>query len=372
MRYLFFGLLIVLGLLATTWAESGGQNRDCWVYVGNEATGENKGIYLLRMDGGSGKLAPAGIAAVTTAPNFLAVHPSGKWLYAVTAAKVDPQYSGAVETFAMDAATGKLTFLNRQASGAAGPVHVAVDPSGKCAVVADYSGASVASFPIEADGRLGEARSVIKHAGSSVDKSRQKQPYPHGVAFDRQGKHVLVADLGTDKVVVYDIDAAAATLKEHGATSMRPGSGPRHLAFSEDGKLVYVVSEMGNTLTQFAYGDGTLKDAREMLPWEDAVKHKDYLAEVAVMEKFVYLSERGKDAIAVMDGEKVLQKIDGGGKWPRHFGIDPSGRFLLVANQRSNSVTELLRDPEKGTLTATTEKAEVPVPVCVVFIPIQP
>jgi 6-phosphogluconolactonase len=371
MRYLFFGALVLLGLLATAWAQGRDAKQDSWVYVGNYAKGENRGIYRFRMDGASGQLTPQGIAAVTRDPNFLALHPDGKFLYAVTSEKVAPDYAGAVEAFAVDASTGKLTFLNRVASGGAEPVHLAIDPSGKCVVVANYSGASVGSFPIGADGRLGQAASVVKHAGSSIDPSRQKQPYPHGVAFDHHGKHVLVADLGTDRVVVYDVDPAAATLKQHGAATVKPGSGPRHLAFSSDGRTVYVVSEMANTVTEFAYDDGALKELRAFSPWEDAVRGKDYLAEVAVVGRFVYVSERGKDSIAVIDGDKVLQKEDCGGKTPRHFGIDPSGRFLVVANQKSNSLTVLARDAGKGTLKPTDVKVDVPAPVCVVFVPVE-
>ena len=231
----------------------------------------------------------AGPAVVAESPNFLAVHPNGKFLYAVTTAKVGDNV-GAVESFSVDGATGQLVFLNRVSSGGAEPVHVAVDPAGKIAVVANYTGASVAEFPIGEDGKLGEATRVVKHEGSSVDPVRQKRPYPHGVVFDGTGKRVLVADLGTDKIVEYAVDG----LKELGAVSVAAGSGPRHLAMGKDGRFVYVVSEMGNAVDVFAYGAaGGMKAVERVMPWE-ATAGKDFAAEVAVdpSGRFLYASER--------------------------------------------------------------------------------
>jgi len=359
-------------------AEQGRGGRAYWVYVGNYGKGEKHGIYLFRMDATTGELTAAGdggIAAAAENPNFLAVHPSGKFLYAVTTATVAGN-AGAMEAFAVDAATGKLTPLNRVGSGGPEPVHLAVDPAGRVVAAANYSGASVALFQIGPDGKLGEASAVVKHAGSSVDPVRQKQAYAHGVAFDRDGKRVLVADLGLDKIFVYDVDAQKGTLTECGeGAKVEAGSGPRHLAFGADGRFVYAISEMSNTVDVFAYSaKGELTFVQRVKPWAAAAAGKDFGAEVMVdaSGKFLVASERGKiNSVAVMAIDeatgklKAVETVESGGEFPRGLGMDPSGKFLLVGNQKSDSMSVFAVDG-KGMLNPV-GKVAVPSPVSVVF-----
>ena len=171
-----------------------------------EKTGALEGFLSSGSTANTGTLTNAGVAAFGRAPNFVIVHPNGKFLYAVTMAKL-ADYKGTVEGFAIDAKTGKLTAINRQPCGGDNPCHLAIDPSGKMLIVANYSGGSIAAFALAANGELSPATAVIKHEGSSVNPKRQDKPYAHGITFDATGKVILTCDLGADKLFNYQVDA---------------------------------------------------------------------------------------------------------------------------------------------------------------------
>jgi 6-phosphogluconolactonase len=352
-----------------------------WVYVGTLAKRDKQGIYRFRMNNATGQLTAAGDQPeiATPSPSFLALHPNGKILYAATATKI-ADYAGAIESFTIDAATGKLTLLNREPSGGAEPVHIVIDPTGKSLFVANYSGASVAVLPLADDGRLKPPSAMVKHAGSSIDPGRQKQPYPHGLALDPTGKRLVVADLGTDKIVAYDVDTAKSTLvvNENAGATVKPGSGPRHLTFSLNGKFLYVLSELTNTLDSFTVDEKlALKPLKTISPWPDAKKGKDFAAEITIEPngKFLYASLRDKDIITTFSispdtGDlKPVGNAETHGSFPRHFALTPDGNHLIAANQKANSLVTLKINAEVGTLTPTATPIEAPAPVCVVFVP---
>lgn len=354
-----------------------------FVYLGTYTGAKSKGIYVSRFDSATGKLSEPELAAETQSPSFLAVNPAGKFLYAVGEVNdIQGKRGGAVSAFAIDGKTGKLTALNQQASGGTGPCHVSVDTSGKCVLVANYGSGSIASLPVKTDGSLGEAVSVIQHAGSGVNPSRQAGPHAHFIVPSPDNRFALTCDLGLDKILIYPLDAAAAKLTTNTPpfTSVAAGAGPRHLAFSTDGKFVYVINEMKLAITVFTYAAATAAMTEvqtfSTLPADYVATGKDSCAEIAVHPngKFVYGSNRGHDSIAVFATEAKTGKLtlaqneSTEGKTPRHFAIDPSGRWLLAENQGSDSVVVFAIDTTTGKLKPTGQTITVGSPVCAAFV----
>ncbi len=353
------------------------------VYFGTYTSGKSKGIYISRFDSRTGKLSAPELAAETKNPSFLAAHPTEKFLYAV--GEVNDalgQRAGAVNAYSLEAKTGKLTPLNQQTSGGTGPCHVAVDATGKCVLVANYGSGSIAALPIQSDGRLGVAATTIQHTGSSVNPKRQAGPHAHFITPSPDNRFALTCDLGLDKVLVYQLDAAAAKL-----TANQPphavvphGVGPRHLAFHPNGKFVYVINEMALTITTFSYEAkaGALFEEQNVatVPGDYSITDKDSCAEIAMHPsgRFVYGSNRGHDSIAVFtvdakSGKLMLtQNQSTQGRTPRHFAIDPSGQWLLAENQNSDSVVVFAIDVVTGKLTPAGQTITVGSPVCAVFV----
>jgi len=352
------------------------------VYVGTYTQGKSKGIYLFHMDPASGRLTPAGLAAVTVNPSFLAIAPNHRFLYAVNEiGEFGGTSSGAVSAFAIDPSTGKLTLLNQQSSRGAGPCHLIVDKQGKNVLVANYGGGSVVVLPIRPDGRLGPATAFIQHQGSSVNPQRQKEPHAHSMNLDAANRFAFAADLGLDKVLIYRFDPAKGSLAPNDpvSVSVAPGSGPRHFAFHPSGRWAYVINEINSTVTALSYDakTGTLRALQTVSTLPEGFAGNNSTAEVQVSPdgKFVYGSNRGDDSLAIfaIDPDTGLLSALGRqstqGKTPRGFGIDPAGRFLLAANQDSDSVVVFRIDPETGKLQPTGQVEEVPKPVCVQFMP---
>ena len=335
-----------------------------WVYVGTYTGAKSKGIYLFELNTSTGALTPSGVAAETPSPSFLALAPNKRFLYA---ANEVPNFagkpSGAVSAFSIDAASGKLTALNQQGSGGPGPCHLVVDASGKNVLVANYSGGSVAVLPIESDGRLRPASSFIQHTGSSVNPDRQKEPHAHSINVDRDNRFAVAADLGLDKLLVYQFDYQAGTLKPNDPpfTAIAPGSGPRHFAFHPSAPAAYVINEMQMTVTALAYdaAKGTLKELQTISTWPaDATRKGGSTAEVQVHPsgKFLYGSNRGNHSIAVFAIDPVkytltlVEHQSTKGRTPRNFGIDPTGQFLLAANQDTDNIAVFRIDQKTGKL----------------------
>ncbi|MGC8991700.1 MAG: lactonase family protein, partial [Verrucomicrobiia bacterium] len=236
----------------------------CFVYVGTYTTAQSKGIYMFKFDTASGESSAPVLAAETRNASFLALSPDGRFLYAVNETdRFDGQPSGSVNAYAVDSKTGSLTLLNRVGTRGTGPCHLAVDPSGKCLVAANYGGGSVAAFPVRPDGTLGEAKSFIQHKGKSVNPRRQEGPHAHGATFDSEGRFVFVPDLGLDQILIYRVNAAEGSIMPHDPpfVSVAAGSGPRHLVFHPNGRFAYVINELANTVAVFEYDNakGVLK-----------------------------------------------------------------------------------------------------------------
>jgi 6-phosphogluconolactonase len=357
--------------------------KEFFVYFGTYTKAPSKGIYRARLNVTTGALSPAEVAAEMKDPSFLALHPNRKFLYAIEESS-DPKRTPdrGVSAYAIDAKTGALTLLNTQSVGGPGPCHLAVDRDAKCVLVANYSGGSVAAIALQADGKLGAVGSFLQHTGSSVNAARQKAPHAHGIYVSPDNRFALVPDLGIDRVLVYRLDAAKATLTAHdpAGAALPPGSGPRHLTFSPDGKFVYVINELVCTMAVFKWdaAKGTLTDIQNIstLPAEDPFKPGYSTAEVFAHPngKFLYGSNRGHHSIVVYAIDAAtgqltqIQNQSTLGKTPRNFALDPTGSWLLAENQDSSTVAVFKIDAVTGKLTPTGAPVDVPTPVSAVFM----
>jgi 6-phosphogluconolactonase len=367
----------VLGLSGRARLGQGAEERRA--YIGTYTTnGSSEGIYILRMQTASGALRLDGLAARSTNPSFLALHPNGRVLYAVNEiSEFAGQTSGAASAFAIDRGSAGLTPLNQVTSSGESPCYVSVDRTGRFALVANYNGGSVARIPLSGDGRLDGPGAVVRHEGHGPNPERQTKPHVHCAVPDPGNRYALVVDLGIDAVRVYRLDHRAGTMAvvAPGAV-MRPGAGPRHLAFHPNGRFVYVVNELDSTLAAFRYDAerGMLEEIHTIANSPGGTA-KNFPADVHVAPsgRVLYSSNRGDDSIAVFaidvsNGRLTpVQQVSSGGSWPRNFSLDPTGRFLLVANQRSNSIVGFRVDESTGRLTPNGQTVEVASPVCVRF-----
>ena len=348
------------------------------VYIGTGAGGGSKGIYQADFDSATGKLTEPVLAVEYTNPGFLALHPAKPMIYACgTPTQPFADGSGSVAAFTIGA-DDRLEFMGEASSGGKGACHVAVDRTGSTVAVANYGDGSIATIKLDAAGIPGESATLIKNKGSGPNKPRQDGAHAHGVYFNKANTLLFVPDLGLDQVFIYPFDASTSKLGESRPSLVSaPGVGPRHLAFSADEKFVYVINELSNSVTTSSH-DGATFTALASIPTLPAdFDAKSTTAEIEVHPggKFVYGSNRGHDSIVVyqrdaMTGElKFLQHAPCGGKIPRHFKIDPTGKWLLCGHQETNSISVLPLDPATGLLGAPVCTVKSPSPICLLFVP---
>lgn len=362
-------LVVILSTLAT--ARAAEERFYIGTYTGKSGS---EGIYLDTLDSDTGKLGTRKLAVAADSPSFLTLDPGGKFLYACTGAG-----GGSAGAFAVKP-DGTLALLNQQASGA-GATHVAVDPTGRNVFIANYSAGSLASFHTGTDGALTPAVSTIQYTGTGPDKSRQEKPHAHSVYTDPAGKFVYSCDLGTDNVWIFKLDPATAklTAAEPASAKVPPGSGPRHLAFHPNGKYVYVANEMGHTVTAFTQDSKTgaltqFQDITTLPPGQPGAGVTVTVAEIYCHPtgKWLYVTNRGYDSVAVYsiaaDGKLTwIQDFPSTVKFPRGFGIDPLGKWLVIAGQDDNKINVLKIDQDTGKLSATDQFTEAGTPVCILF-----
>jgi 6-phosphogluconolactonase len=364
---------------------AGAASREYFVYIGTYTRSRGKGIYTFRFQPATGKLTALSLAAETPSPSFLAVHPNRKFLYASNEHEGEdlPGKNNTVSAFAIDPKTGTLTFLNKVSCRGEGPAHIAVDPTGKALLAANYRSGSLALLSIQADGRLGEATGFAQHHGIGP-KPRQEGPHAHGAAFSPDNRFALVADRGLDQVLIYRFDASQGTLTPNDPPvfDATPGAGPRHLAFHPNGRILYELNEPGSTVTVLAYGaaGGTLSRLQEIATLPPGFTGTNSTAQLQTDRagRFLYASNRGADNIAVfaIDPAKgtltPVEHVSTQGKTPRDFSLDPTGGYLFAANQNSDTVVVFRVNAKTGRLTPDGRVVEhVPEPTCVVFVPVQ-
>lgn len=352
------------------------------VYISTYAGADGDGIYLAELDPESGDLKLVRSVAALNKASFLVLHPSRGYLYSTSSVdEFEDSQGGALSAFKVDAATGNLTPLNHQSSAGAGPCYVSLDREGRCALVANYDGGSVAVLPIGADGKLGPATATIPHHGSSVNKDRQTGPHPHAIDVDRTNRFAFVPDLGLDKVLIYPFDGAAGTLAQNEPRTLttKPGAGPRHLAFHANGRWAYFINELDSTITalQLDSAHGAFEPIETVSTLPDGAAVDNITGEIVIHPngKFLYGSNRGHDSIAAYAIDQATGRLTSlgqhpaGGRVPRNFNIDPSGQYLLSANLDSNSVTVHRIDVASGKLSRTAHEIKLSQPYCVILAP---
>lgn len=339
--------------------------------------GKAKGIYQINADTSNGQLFRISTVPDIINPSFVTFSPDGRYLYAASEIGGDDDPSGFVYAYSVDGIT--VQNLNRQISHGMAPCHLVVHPSGKYLFVANYLG-GIAMYPIQTDGSLAEASHVQYFEGSGPN-ARQKASHPHSITLEHEGRFAYVADLGTDKIMIFSINLEKGSLEPAAIpfAKVAPGAGPRHLTFHPNGQLVYVINELNSTITTFSFdrADGHLEALQTVPTLPMSFTGENTCADIHLTPdgRFLYGSNRGHNSLALFTidpGTGFLEPIGhqpAGGEVPRNFAIDPHGRFLYVANQNSDNIVQFKIDATNGSLTKVDE-LHIPTPVCIQFAPV--
>lgn len=353
---------------------------DPLVFISAFTSGEKGAIHACTFDSELGALTPVDRSTDVENPFFMTLSRDGNFLYAIHALKFGGEEDEEVAAYRVEGRSGKLSLLNRQSSKGTASCYLDIDATGKAVVVANYSSGNVASYAIADDGKLSEPVSYFKHTGSSVDPKRQTGPNAHSIVISPDNRYAFAADLGIDKVMIYRLDAETATLTPNDPPFVKlpPGSGPRHITFHPNGKHLYVINEMGNTVSVFGYNSetGALTDQQIISTLPEGYEERTHTADLKITPdgKFLYGSNRGHDTIAGYrigdDGNLTsIGFYPSLGKGPQNLAIMPDGRHLLCANMPGNSVVVFEINPETGALSAVGDSIEIPMPACIAIKP---
>jgi 6-phosphogluconolactonase len=359
-------------------------NYDYFCYVGTYTSGgvitpekKSEGIYVLGYNSSTGELEKLSSGHDKDNPSFLTISPNGKFLYSV--GEIDDSRGGALSSYSINKSTGELTIINTIQSGSKGPCHVSTDKTGKLLLAANYAGGASTITSINEDGSLSSEIQVVQHQGSSIDPNRQMEPHAHSINVTPNNKFALVPDLGTDKVMIYKIDHDDNKLLPNDPSFGKtdPGMGPRHLEFHPNGKVLYVINEMGATITSFDFdqSSGELDPIQTISTVPDLEKMKS-CADIHISSngKFLYGSNRGHSNLAIFSVSEDGRNLTNSGyqstlgETPRNFSIDPLGNYLLAANQDSGDIFTFKINQEDGTLEPTGAKIDIPYAVCIKFL----
>ncbi|OQP57020.1 3-carboxymuconate cyclase [Niastella vici] len=345
-----------------------------YLLIGTYTKGKSEGLYVYKMNTETGDV--VAISKATAAnPSYLDVSPDEKFVYAVNE---DANDKGSVSVFAFDKSNGALKYIDKQTSGGDHPCYVAVNKTGKWVAVANYTGGSFSTLPIMANGTLGTP-TTIQHTGSSINKERQEKPHVHSTVFSPDDKYIFVPDLGIDKVMIYSFNAGSGKPEpaKQPFVKATEGYGPRHFTFHPNGKLAYLVEEMGGAVAAYKYKDGKLTFIQHISAYPADFTGKKWSADIHISPdgKFLYASNRtpaNTIAIFSIDSKsgklKALGYESTKGDVPRNFTIDPTGNFLLVANQETDNIVIFKRNKETGLLTDTGKRIEAGNPVCLKWV----
>lgn len=350
------------------------------VFVTAFAPGDKGGIHAYSFDGATGKLKPLRRSAGVENPFFLALSPDKQFLYSIRAKQFGGKENEQIAAYQVVGRTGELKLLNRQSSEGTASCYLTADRTGKALLVANYSSGSVAALPIKGGGSLGEKASFIQHKGSSVNPQRQKEPHAHCIVVSPDNKYAFAADLGTDQILCYKLDPAAAKLTPNKPPFAKApaGAGPRHLTFHPDGKRLYAINELLNSVTAFDYdaGSGALTEKQTVPTLPADFKGTSYCADVKVTPdgKFLYGTNRGHDSIAcyaVGEGGKLslVGTEPSLGKGPQNLAVTPDGKWLLCANMPGNNVAVFRIDAKTGKLESAGEPVQQTSPSCIMLLP---
>jgi 6-phosphogluconolactonase len=378
----FLGMAAIAPAAAEAlWSRSGQEARRRLLFVGTQTeTGSSGGIYAYRWEPLSGDLQAAGLAAVSDNPTFLALDPDAKYLYAANEVEnFEARHSGAVSAFAVDRDAAKLKAINKVLSLGAGTCHVTVDHQGRAAFCANYSGGSASSFALNYDGQISDAVSHFQYQGHGPNKERQEAPHAHRVTVSPDDRYLLVNDLGLDCIHIYHLNDANAKLTPNAPPQWNamPGSGPRALRFHPSGRFAYCVHELVSQVEVLHWDadKGALHSVQKISLIPDDFHGVTRGGDIVLTRdgRFAYAANRDYDclvsfAVDPKDGRlTLLARSSCGGKIPRHLALDPTERWVLVANEQSDAITVLARDGQSGKLAETGKNFPISKPQCLVF-----
>ncbi len=351
---------------------------DVYVYFGTHSRGPGIGFSVAHFDTDTGALTQPRFLTEAVEPAYFVIHPDGRHLYTCNSGS-----PGGVSAYEIDRATGQLTLLNKEPSGGGDASYVCLDQTGRFVLVANYEGGNIAVFALQSDGRIGGRTAFAQHTGSSVDPKRQTHAYAHSIIVDPTNRFALVADLGLDRLFVYRFDEKNGSLRPNDPpfATVRPGSGPRHVKFHPNGRWVYLINEMGCTVTAFNWDSdhGALTEFQTISTLPADFKGASTCAEIKVHPngRFLYGSNRGHDSLAVFAIDSTtgrlapLEYVSTRGKIPRNFTFDPTGRWILCTNHGSDNAVVFRVDATTGRLTPTGQPVSVPSPFCERFLPVR-
>ena len=332
------------------------------------------GIYVYTFNVKSGALKQISVVEDITNPSFITLSPDGQYLYACTDTKTPD--TGSITSFKVDALQGKLTLINKQSSEGDNPVYLSVHKDNKWIINANYSGGSVSVYTTNADGSLNPSSQVITFAGSSIIEDRQEKPHIHAAVFSPSCDHVFLPDLGADKIWAFAFDTSKSqplVLMYENIITTVPGSGPRHFAFHPNAKFAYCIEELSGMISVYSFADGRLDSIQRIF---SNSKQRDtyWNADIHISPdgRFLYTSNRGEgeNTIAIFSIDRtsgmltLISHQSTYGDHPRNFTIDPTGKFLLVANMVSGNIVVFKRDLKSGLLSRTKNEIQVSFPSC--------
>ncbi len=347
-------------------------------YVGTYTTGDSKGIYVFNMDPFTGKWELLDTVSAVENPSYLAISKDRRHLYSVGETnEFNGRESGAAASFSIDERTGRLKFINMQASGGRAPCHIAADAGNMWLFVANYAEGTVSIFSIESDGSISKESNVIYHKGSGPVLDRQEKAHAHFVGLTPDEKFLCAVDLGIDRIVVYDFNGIDGKLKslDEKSVPVRPGAGPRHMDFHPGGRFAYLLNELTSDIVVLEYAGSAFRQVQFISALPQGYSGESYAAAIHVSRdgKFLYASNRGHDSIASykIDGNngrlELLAHTSTGGNFPRDFAIDPAGRYLYAANQHTGNIVQF-KIPDSGVPIPTGYEIKVPDAVCIKLI----
>ncbi len=349
-----------------------------YLITGSYTTGKSEGIYVYLFNSNDGSYKEISHVKISN-PSFIAVSPDERFVYAVQENAANKGKGGEIAAFSFNKKTGTLTYINEQPSGGDHPCYVSVDRTGRWVATGNYSSGSVALLPVQADGSLGAASTLIQHEGSGVNKERQAKPHVHCTFFSSDNRFLFVPDLGIDKVMIYSFDEGTGKLSPAPQPFARStdGAGPRHFCFHPSNKFAYLIEEMSGTVVVFDHENGRLKNKQRIsnMPMGDTSNAASADIHVSPDGKFLYASNRADaNSIAIFSINSKNGKLhlighqSTLGKTPRNFNFDPSGNFLLVGNQNTDEIVIFKRDKNTRLLSDTKNRIAAGKPVCIKWI----
>jgi len=349
------------------------------LYVGTYSQGGSQGVYVVEIDRAAKSSKVVQTVHDKKNPTFLTVHPNRKFLYVAYREGADEKdLNGTISAYQIDQNTGKLSLLNSFSSMGESPCHVSVDPSGAMLFVSNYRGGNFSAFKINQDGSLAADPDFVQHYGRSVNPARQDAPYMHSMIPSLDGKYVYASDLGTDKIMIYEVNAETGRVNPGKVpyVSSEAGAGPRHFVIHPTLPYAYSLEELSNTVSVYsieAHSGVLTPNGRVNMLSDEIQSAQNTAADIHISNdgKFLYGSNRGQDNLAIyrinaQDGTlSLIGHQPTGGKHPRNFKLDQQGELVFVANMDSDNVVVFSQDPASGELQPTGWEINIPKAVCI-------